>query len=235
MTLANQLHVGRNICLSELILAGLYESLGEASSRLKEFEPQTNILLDGPYWLLQLWLNATFEPSLSTYNTINEADPEVENRTIEGTRLVRLTSDEGGKNLQECFTRNLMMFVRRHKYTPSMAPFAARSHGPEWFTRPLLNLSTKQQVESLQIWEAFLTPRLLLTRIMPKKTQNILLTYQPNFVARQFGLFQILPEPLYHNKSGIFHRGMNFNNVEAQSTIRKFTGLFHITSVPFTP
>ena len=70
---------------------------------------------------------------------------------------------------------------------------------------------------------------------MPKKTHNILLTYQPNFVARQFGLCQILPEPLYHNKSGIFHRGMNFNNVEAQSIIRKFTGLFHITLVPFTP
>ena len=39
LTLANQLHVGRNIFLSELILVGLYECLGEASSSLKEFEP----------------------------------------------------------------------------------------------------------------------------------------------------------------------------------------------------
>ena len=84
LTLANQLHVGRNVCLSELILAGLYESLGEASTRLKNFEPKTNILLAGPYWLLQLWLNATFEPSLSNTNPIDESDPEIQNILSKG-------------------------------------------------------------------------------------------------------------------------------------------------------
>lgn len=35
LTLANQLHVGRNVCLSEMILVNLYESLGEGVTALK--------------------------------------------------------------------------------------------------------------------------------------------------------------------------------------------------------
>lgn len=36
LTLANQLHAGRNVCLSEMILANLYESLGEGVIALKK-------------------------------------------------------------------------------------------------------------------------------------------------------------------------------------------------------
>ena len=69
--LARDLHENRKVCLSELLLVDLYESLRSAVSSLKSHTSK-NILLAGPFWLLQLWLNAMFEPSLSTANTIDE-------------------------------------------------------------------------------------------------------------------------------------------------------------------
>lgn len=42
LTLANQLHAGRKVCLSELLLSSLYESLGSASAKLKEYKAGTN-------------------------------------------------------------------------------------------------------------------------------------------------------------------------------------------------
>lgn len=66
LTLANQLHVGHDICLSEMILASLYESLSDGVAQLKNLGDKGNLLLSGPFWLLQLWLNATFKASLRT-------------------------------------------------------------------------------------------------------------------------------------------------------------------------
>lgn len=63
LTMANQLHAGDNRCLSEMILVNIYESLGEGVTTLKNIQPKGNLLLSGPFWLLQLWLNATFEAS----------------------------------------------------------------------------------------------------------------------------------------------------------------------------
>ncbi|KAI5389955.1 hypothetical protein KIW84_075319 [Lathyrus oleraceus] len=45
-----------------------------------------------------------------------------------------------------------------------MTPFSARTHGPEWFAQPFL-ATGEQEVESKQIWKAFLTPKLNSTRI----------------------------------------------------------------------
>ena len=69
--LARDLHENRRVCLSELLLVDLYESLRSVVLSLKSHTSK-NILLAGPFWLLQLWLNAMFEPSLSTANTIDE-------------------------------------------------------------------------------------------------------------------------------------------------------------------
>lgn len=49
----------------------------------------TNIQIGGPIWLLQLWLNAIFEPSLKT-----EVPPNLE-VGVEGLRLAKLTPDDG--------------------------------------------------------------------------------------------------------------------------------------------
>lgn len=56
VTLSNRLHAGRNVCLGQLILATLYESLNLESYAMKSFSPTKNskgtLLLVGPFWLL---------------------------------------------------------------------------------------------------------------------------------------------------------------------------------------
>ena len=86
-------------------------------------EAGSNLLLAGPYWLLQLWLNATFEPSLQTSGNVNKEDPMIAARSIEGTRLLLLTPSEY-MNLQSSVTKYILMFSKRHTLTSAMAPFA---------------------------------------------------------------------------------------------------------------
>lgn len=145
LTLENQLHARHNICLSQLILGWLYESLGYATEFLKNYQLGTNLLLDGPYWLLQLWLNATFEPLLKTHNTLNKDDESIINRRIEGTRLALLNPIDEGLSLKEAFIGYVMMFAKSQKLTPSMAHFANRTHGHEWFTIEFPAPSTYQE------------------------------------------------------------------------------------------
>lgn len=64
LTLANQLHARHDACLGEMILASLYKSPSDGVTQLKNLGEKGNLLLFGPFWLLQLWLNATFEASL---------------------------------------------------------------------------------------------------------------------------------------------------------------------------
>src|SRR3954471_22812028 len=53
LCMANQLHAGTQLNLSQLIL-------GEATDLVKNYKTGS-LLFAGPFWLLQLWLNATFE------------------------------------------------------------------------------------------------------------------------------------------------------------------------------
>lgn len=89
----------------------------------------------------------------------------IKNRRVEGTRITLLTPSDEGMNLQQTFTSYVMMFAKRYNFTPSMSPFAHRMHGPEWFIRKFVALLKDQEVESLAIWKAVFTPRLLLTRL----------------------------------------------------------------------
>lgn len=54
VTLANQFHVGRTVCLRKLILASLYEASSLASSVMKTLSltknPKGTLLLMGPFW-----------------------------------------------------------------------------------------------------------------------------------------------------------------------------------------
>ena len=59
-TLAFQLHEGREICLSKLILGSLYENLNQAITSIKEYQSGSSLIIPGPIWLFQLWLLATF-------------------------------------------------------------------------------------------------------------------------------------------------------------------------------
>lgn len=87
LTLENQLHAGHDVCLSEMILESLYESLSDGVTRLKNLGEKGNLLLSGPFWLLQLWLNPTFEASLPNKGLVDEEAEKVKNRGIKGIRL----------------------------------------------------------------------------------------------------------------------------------------------------
>ncbi|XP_050875812.1 uncharacterized protein LOC127079478 [Lathyrus oleraceus] len=100
----NQLHVGHKLCINQMVLSCLYEYLGEGVETLKKIQLGPNLLLAGPYWLLQLWLNATFETSLSSHNIINKEDDDIKNRRFEGTHLVQLTPNDEWLNLHKKFT-----------------------------------------------------------------------------------------------------------------------------------
>lgn len=54
LIMANQLHVGHKLYIDQMILGCLYESLGDGFETLKKIQLGSNILLTGPYWLLQL-------------------------------------------------------------------------------------------------------------------------------------------------------------------------------------
>lgn len=84
LTLANQLHAGHNVFLSEMILASLYESLSDRVAQLKNLGDKGNLLLFGPFWLLQLWLNATFEANLPSKGLVDENVEEIRQRRVEG-------------------------------------------------------------------------------------------------------------------------------------------------------
>lgn len=137
VTLTNQLHAGTNIWLCQLILDTLYESLSLASHAMKSFSstknPKGTLLLAGPFWLLQLWLNITFEPSLIVNQTDHPAGKPKE-WLIEGNRLALLTPADKGLT-KEIFTKYCMMLEKRYNFTESMDPFADRRHGPVWFKR----------------------------------------------------------------------------------------------------
>lgn len=172
--MANQLHDGRNVCLSEMILVNLYEYMGEGVTSLKNIQTKGNLLLSGPFWLLQLWLNAGFEACLPIHNPIDADANVVKNIRVEGMRL-----------------------TKRYNFTPTMPPFSSRTCSPEWFTRKFPSSSNDKEDESVAIREAFLTPRVFSLRLNQPKIQVTLIAYQPNLVAREFGLIQIPPKPLY--------------------------------------
>ena len=85
------------------------------------------------------------------------------------------------------------------------------------------------------IWCAFLNPRLIISRITHVKSQVCILAYQPNFVARQFGLCQILPEPLFNKKREICLAGVPYSFKEIETRQKQYAGFADFSLVFFTP
>ncbi|XP_050890475.1 uncharacterized protein LOC127095892 [Lathyrus oleraceus] len=221
ITMANQLHAGTKLCLSEMILANLYESLSESVNLLKTIKDQGKINLSGPFWILQLWLNATFEASLPVEQEVDEE--QVKDRSVEWPRLVQLTPTDEGISLRQAFKSYVMMFAKRYHFTSTMAPFASRKIGPEWFTQQLPLEMQKDENIFLDVWESFLTPRLLFSHRNAIKTQIALIVYQPNLVARQFGLIQIKPRPIFPKKGSIIFYNSLHNEEESKELSKKLT------------
>lgn len=118
--LASQLHEGRKICLSRLILYGLYESLGLTSQDLNKRINPESLQVGVPIRLLQLWLNSIFEPSLK-----NRIPPNSE-VGFEGLRLTQLTPDDGKVVSKEVFETYFDMIYRCKTFISTMTPFANR-------------------------------------------------------------------------------------------------------------
>lgn len=156
LTLANQLHEGHDIFLSQLILWSLYKYLGVATEALKNLKPRDNWLLSGPLWMLQLWLNSTFELSLDDDKPNNTSDI-IKNRHIEGVRLAQMTPTDKNKSDWEAFSAYFLMFAKRYHFNLMMSPFRKRTHIPEGFSRKFPAIG-EQVSDSKKIWEAFVTP-----------------------------------------------------------------------------
>lgn len=80
-------------------------------------------------------------------------------------------------------------------FHPSMAPFSRRTEGPEWLTRVFPPTEDEHKDETLLIWRRLLVPRFL--SAVTSGSNPGLVAYQPNLVARQFGLCQLIPKSLY--------------------------------------
>lgn len=93
-----------------------------------------------------------------------------------------------------------------------MAPFCDRKFGPSWFTTPFPALSPRAMVQPGLLWRAFLTPTLLSTKLEANSSTNYgVVSYQPNLVARQFGLSQPLPDSIFHHPQDVMWDGRQIN------------------------
>lgn len=86
-TLAFQLHEGKQVCLSKLLLGCVYESLNQGATEMRNQD--FFLIIPGLLWLFQLLLLATFRPNLDVFlpQDFQEAYKE---RSTEGVGLAML-------------------------------------------------------------------------------------------------------------------------------------------------
>jgi len=189
--LAIQLHKGKDVCLSKLILGSLYESLNQAVVSIKEYQLGGSLIIPGPIWLFQLWLLATFRKKLGADVFLpTDFQEQYTNRPTEGTCLALLRYRS--TNSKELFTTAYEALLNCDVFIPALAPFSSRTCGPDWFTREFPVTKVEDEVETNAIWQAYLTPTLLSCRSSASKTSYSfgVSGYQPNLVVRQFSLVQ---------------------------------------------
>jgi hypothetical protein len=193
--IAIQLHLGRQFGLGRLILACLYESMQSLSANLKKTGDGTCCLAAGPFWLLQLWLNATFEAELELFLP-GDYEEEARKRQIEGTRLARLTPLPLGLNYENLFLKYFNIFLNLKTFKETYAPFIERKIGPSWFVLPFPPLPEFEEFAMSQ-WLAYLDPIVLSSQTGLTGKDYGLVGYFTNLVSRQFGLTQLIPKSFY--------------------------------------
>ncbi|KAK2442745.1 serine/threonine-protein phosphatase 7 long form protein [Trifolium repens] len=200
--LAIMLHQGLDVALGRLILASLYDSLGQASDMLKKTDKGSHLAFSGPIWLLQLWLNATFEPNFKLFLPTH-MESSVASRQSEGARLALLRHRETNLTTRELFSFYFKTLLEFDEITPKNTPFVKRTIGPAWFRRPFPATNPNEEEDTNNIWSMFLNPTILSSRQGVERRHLGLVGYQPNLVARQFGLSQFRPKNLFKNKDDI--------------------------------
>jgi hypothetical protein len=199
--LAIMLHEGIDVALGRFILASLYDSLGQGNL-LKKTDKGSQLSLSGPIWLLQLWLNATFEPNFNLFLPTH-MEASVASRQSEGARLALLRQRETNLTTRQLFFLYFKALLAFDEITAKNTPFANRTVGPAWLKRPFPATNPNDEEDINNIWSIFLSPTILSSRQGIDKRHLGLVGYQPNLVARQFGLSQYRPRSLFRNKDDI--------------------------------
>ncbi|KAK2426398.1 serine/threonine-protein phosphatase 7 long form protein [Trifolium repens] len=232
--LAIMLHQGLDVALGRFILASLYDSLGQASDMLKKIEKGSQLSFSGPIWLLQLWLNATFESNFKLFlPTYLEAS--VDTRQIEGARLALLRYRETNLSTRELFLHYFKTFLEFDEITHKNTLFVKRTVGPAWFRRPFPATNPDEEEDTNQVWTMFLNPTILSSRQGVERRHLGLVGYQPNLVARQFGLSQFRPKSLFKNKDDIVlgNSGMSVEYFERRLKLADERKPYKLTPVAF--
>jgi hypothetical protein len=196
--MAQQINEGRLFSLGRLLLASLYEAMGNASDAIKASKDGSKVSIAGPMWLLQLWLNATFETELRLI-VPSDYQQEVDSREVEGQRLVRLAPRSLDQDTTRLFMKHMKMFLNFDKFLPRHAPFVERKYGAAWFVEEFPAFDPDNEDEVNEVWRAYLEQTVLSCRIGTNANQYGLVGYQPNCVARQFGMSQIRPKSFFES------------------------------------
>ncbi|PNX61429.1 hypothetical protein L195_g052452 [Trifolium pratense] len=127
--MAIQLHECQQFSFARLLLGCLYESMRDACEHIKKKGDGSTFLGDGPFWLLQLWLNATFPSELDLFLP-EQFYAESSARQVEGTRLARLVPRIRGLSYDAVFQQYFNTFLNLKEFKLSFSPFLDRSLGP---------------------------------------------------------------------------------------------------------
>ena len=120
LPLARLLHEGIDVSLSKLLLASLYESLGDLYMSLKDHNIcPSNI--GSPFWLLQLWLNAIY------YLSFKEVNIALPSKTPYGRKLVHLSVYMSSAEQKLAFRTYFQWFLTLKTYNPYLSPFSTRN------------------------------------------------------------------------------------------------------------
>ncbi|KAK2442624.1 serine/threonine-protein phosphatase 7 long form protein [Trifolium repens] len=232
--LAIMLHQGLDVALGRFILASLYDSLGQASDMLKKIEKGSQLAFSGPVWLLQLWLNATFESNFKLFLP-SHMEPSVASRQSEGARLALLRYRETNLSTRQLFLHYFKTLLEFDEITPKNTPFVKRTVGPDWFKRPFPATNPKEEEDTNNIWTMFLNPTILSSRQGVERRHLGLVGYQPNLVTRQFGLSQFRPKSLFKNKDDIVlgNSGMSVEYFERRLKLAEERRPYKLTPIAF--
>lgn len=138
-----------------------------------------------------MWLNAYREPTLPT-------------SLLAGTEfaaddfcLVKLIHTVEKKDFQPTFQKYFCWFYNPKNFSESLALYARLDRGLKWFR----DLVTWEQ-DSPAIWQELLSWDVFASGFDKKKSIKFI-CYQPNLFARQFGLSQCTPYPMFMTRKDL--------------------------------
>jgi hypothetical protein len=211
-TLASHLHNGTLVSISDLILASLYSSLTDIVGQIKAhvIDPKKNVLFHGPLWLLQLWLVATFPAEVKPFKNRKVActlDRPAGTSGRDYSVWERLLSSIPIENKVRPQFLEVMFnaMLKKGDFDSSLAPFSDKSKVSPIIAGNFYPRDARYPQRAINFWTQVLTPLFLSYALNGDKPS--LVAYQPNLVARQFGLCQTLPKSIFESPgllNGVF-------------------------------